>query len=233
MKILIITLQHGNEIFGEKIIDHFKGSDIDTVVANPKAYQQRERFVDTDLNRSYCRSDRKSYEERRANEVYELAKEYDFVIDIHTTTSDIDFVPILARLNSRVAQALSYLPSDNAALMEFVGIGHSLIGCIDTSISLEFNEKFAESKEALDIVQLLVNGLREDVYGEYLDKTLYHIVGTIPEEMNIDGEQNFRFSEKLDCYPFLIGEKHYKGYKGFYAVQTSLIKIRSPKSGSR
>ena len=225
MKILIVTMQHGNEIFGEKLIEYFKGSDIDTIIANPRAYKQRKRFTETDLNRSYMRSGKKSYEEMRADEIYDIAQGYDFVIDIHTTTSDVDFVSIIARLNDRVAQSLSHLPDDDVAIMEFVGAGHSLIGCIDNSISLEFNEEFAKKKKSLDIVVSLVEGLRSDTYGQYLQKTLYHITGTIPEGVSIDNEQNFKYSKAHGYYPFLVGEKHYKGYQGFYAAQTSSLDI--------
>lgn len=226
MKILIVTMQHGNEIFGEKIIDHFEGSDTDTIIANPKAYSARKRFIETDLNRSYRRNGKKSYEEERADEIYKLAQGYDFVIDIHTTTSCINFVPIIARLNRRATQALSHLPSNDVALMEFVDVGHSLIGCINNSISLEFNEEFAKNEEALNVVQLLVDGLQKNIYGTYLEKTLYHIVDTIPEGTDMKNEHNFKLSKKYGYYPFLVGEKHYKGYCGFYAVQASSVKIR-------
>ncbi len=225
MRILIVTMQHGNEVFGKKIVDHFENSDIDTVIANPKAYEQNERFIETDMNRSYHRSGKKSYEEKRADEIYRLAQKYDFVIDIHTTTSDVDFVPIIARLNDGVKQALSFLPSENVALMKFTGVVHSLIGCVDNSISLEFNEDFAKTKEALQVVESLVDGLQENTYGSSLSKILYHIVGTIPEDTNLDNEHNFIFSKNHDYYPFLIGEKHYKGYKGFYAEKTSSIQL--------
>ncbi len=225
MKILIVTMQHGNEIFGQRIIDHFKDSSVDTIIANPKAYEQKKRFIETDMNRSYQRDGQKSYEEKRADEIYELTQKYDFVIDIHTTTSNIDFVPIVARMNDRVKQALSHLPSDEIAQMEFTGVDHSLIGCVDDSISLEFNEDFAKTKEALQIVGSLVDGLQENTYGSSLNKILYHIVGTIPEDTNLDNEHNFIFSKNHDYHPFLIGEKHYKGYKGFYAEKTSSIQL--------
>jgi len=225
MKILIVTMQHGNEVFGQTIINHFNGSNIDTVIANPKAYEQRKRFIETDMNRSYNRDGQKSYEEKRADEVRELAEKYDFVIDIHTTTADIDFVPIIARLNGQVKQALSHLPGKNVAQMEFAGAEHSLIGSIDNSISIEFNEEYAKTSEALSIVAALVMGLENDTHGSSLDKTLYHITGTISEDTNIDNESNFRFSDMHKFYPFLIGEKNYKGYLGFYAKKTTQLTL--------
>jgi len=226
VKILIVVMQHGNEIFGELVMEHFRETSIDTVLANPKAHEQGERYIDTDMNRSYKRSGQKGYEEVQADRICKLAKNYDFVFDIHTTTSDIDFVPIVASLNLRTRLALSLLPCKNVAYMNFDGIEHSLIGNISPSMSLEFNENFAKKDEAMEIVIGAVDGLMKENPGAHTKKSIYQIIGIIPEKHIIgEVERNFKFSTEHQYYPFLIGEKNYHGYKGFYAHSVTEIDI--------
>ncbi|PID33302.1 hypothetical protein CR969_01470 [Candidatus Saccharibacteria bacterium] len=227
MKILIVGVQHGNEIFGAKVIDHCKQKyqSVDGVIANPRAHKENVRFCETDMNRSYNAPSISSYEEKRAAEVLELSKRYDFVIDIHTTTADMDFVPIIADYNHVVARALSFLPNEEVVKMEFPTVKNSLIGSVQNSLSLEFNEDFAESDKALEIIDDLVVGMLSEGFGEYRSKTIYHTSEIISDKADISGEKNLVYSDKLGCYPILIGEKHYVGYSGFGAKSVSRVSI--------
>lgn len=228
MKILIVTLQHGNEVFGKKVVDNYKNSNIDTIIANPKAYKEKKRFIETDMNRSFRRNPAKSYEEKRAHKLLEIAQEYDFVIDIHTTTSNVEFVPIIANTTSLIHTALSHLPSEEVALMAFNGVKNSLIGNVPNSISLEFNEDYAGQEVSMDIIRDLVDGIMSRITGQYTRKEIFEIKGTIPATMKIDkDEENFKLSSRYGFYPFLLGEKNYRDYQGFFANKKKSIKIQT------
>jgi len=89
MKILVLGGMHGNERLGIELVEMF-GRDpfvnVDAAVANPPAVARSERFIDFDLNRSFP-GDLQSpqFEQRRAAEVLELARDYDLVFDFHNT----------------------------------------------------------------------------------------------------------------------------------------------------
>ena len=99
-KILIIIYTHGEERIGYEIIEKLKAKGLDKffdcLVANPKAAEKNVRFTEVDLNRSYPgEKDSTVYEKRIAFENLEIAKKYEFVIDIHEATSGInDFISI-------------------------------------------------------------------------------------------------------------------------------------------
>lgn len=94
-KLLFIAATHGNEEFSvpvferlEKKFDKIKYS-YDWIIGNPRAYEEKVRFIDTDLNRAAPGNLESSlYEERRVAELLEIAKDYDQVIDIHGSLSD-------------------------------------------------------------------------------------------------------------------------------------------------
>lgn len=108
-KILIFGGTHGNEWTGvmavkkyaEFLKEKFKHLDLHFIHANPEAYLINKRFRDEDLNRAFQflhenRPD--SYEHKRAREIKELVDSAPcFVIDLHTTTSNMGNTIIITR----------------------------------------------------------------------------------------------------------------------------------------
>ncbi|PID32750.1 hypothetical protein CR956_00825 [Candidatus Saccharibacteria bacterium] len=225
MKILIVGVQHGNEVFGADVIEYCKDkySTVDGVLANPRAYKKGIRFCETDMNRSYNLDKASSYEEKRAIEILKMSADYDLVIDIHTTTADMEFVSIIADYNYMVARALSFVSTEPVVKMEFPTVKHSLIGSVQNSLSLEFNEDFAKTKPAMKIIDDIIEGLQTDKLGDFTNKIIYHTLDTIPEDADIEGEINLVYSQKLKCFPVLIGEKNYVGYSGFGAKTVTKV----------
>lgn len=94
MSILMIGATHGNELLGPKLYQRLlqKRSPllehIDFIIGNPRAYVQRIRYTEHDLNRSYG-VDGDSYEHERAREIEQHIErtQPDIIIDMHTTTS--------------------------------------------------------------------------------------------------------------------------------------------------
>jgi hypothetical protein len=89
-KILIIAATHGNEPVGVDIMRYLRGTlgldmaRTNFIIGNPRAYAEKRRFLDADLNRAYPGDKRSGkYEDRRAAELYALAQGYKCVIDIH------------------------------------------------------------------------------------------------------------------------------------------------------
>jgi len=118
MKVLIVGGTHGNEWTGVMIVKkyqdyftkNFPDLKLNFIHANPEAYHINKRFKDEDLNRAFGFLQEKrehSYEHHRAKEIKTLIEaEPCFVIDLHTTTSNMGETIIISHhspLNLHVA----------------------------------------------------------------------------------------------------------------------------------
>ena len=126
-KVIIFGGTHGNEWTGiyavkeyaETLKKEFPNLDIHFILANPEAFKLNRRFKDEDLNRAFqfLSEDRKnSYENQRARELKSLIdSEPCFVIDLHTTTSNMGHTVIITHdqpLNFQVGKNLTENISD-------------------------------------------------------------------------------------------------------------------------
>ncbi len=89
--VVILKKTHGNEDGGEMVVDlvinrltSISKGFLYYGVGNPLASQNRVRFVDFDLNRSYGETNPGGYEGQRAAELKPLLETADFLLDIHS-----------------------------------------------------------------------------------------------------------------------------------------------------
>jgi N-acyl-aromatic-L-amino acid amidohydrolase len=139
---------HGNELTGIYLIKRFENlpnliqrSSFETVtfIANPKAYEIGKRYLDTDLNRCFLKQDLanpalSTYEAKRALEISQIfgiggSLEADFIVDLHTTTSNMGLTVILRGLESHYIEFAAYLQS----MMPEIKILSSLISNTENS----------------------------------------------------------------------------------------------------
>lgn len=131
-RVVIVGGTHGNELTGIYLVKKFERSpdlivrssfESLTLLANPKAYEIGKRYVEIDLNRCFRRRDLEnlsmsSYEAQRAKEIYHAfgsrgSQPADFVIDLHSTTSNMGLTLILASKHPVNLQLAAYLTSVN------------------------------------------------------------------------------------------------------------------------
>lgn len=120
-KVIIYGGTHGNEWTGvvavnkyaKAFTNEFKDLELNFVHANPEAHKINRRFKDEDLNRAfqYLHENRPdSYENARAREIKGMIDEEPcFVLDLHTTTSNLGNTVIISHdepLNFQVASNL-------------------------------------------------------------------------------------------------------------------------------
>ncbi|MBP9826958.1 succinylglutamate desuccinylase/aspartoacylase family protein [Candidatus Saccharibacteria bacterium] len=221
MKILIVGCLHGDERFGSEVVEYClqKGyQDVNCVLANKLAFDKNTRFIDQDLNRSFPGDTAGNYEQRRAHELMPIIESADIVLDIHTTTSDIRMVPIVADTTPRVREVLHYSNARDIVVMGDAAIKHSLIGHARTGISLEFGLKYAQNQRALQDVVEIIEGLIEQPKQPKKMRRIFHVAGKISLETDLpEDAQNFEYVRDHNLYPFLLHEKSYKDFQGFYA----------------
>ncbi|MCB0347822.1 MAG: aspartoacylase [Bdellovibrionales bacterium] len=106
--VVIVGGTHGNEKTGVNLIRHLKNDwmnpyhsfEISFVEGNPKAIVNNLRYIDHDLNRSFNETLNDSvYEKQRVLELHAEVKnpETTFVIDLHTTTSNMGVTWIFSK----------------------------------------------------------------------------------------------------------------------------------------
>ena len=115
MKMAIVGATHGNELTGVEVCkileDRSYKHQFKTFIGNPKALEERTRYVDSDLNRSYSDAfETVGYEKERSAQMrQEIEGQYDFLMDIHSTTSNMGLTLILTQIDEVSLKAACYV----------------------------------------------------------------------------------------------------------------------------
>ena len=126
-KVLLSAGIHGNEKTGIFLIKKFKKNPdllyrknftTETLLINTKAIELNRRYYEIDLNRCFdLDSDRSesSYEQDLAKKIYQQVKEQeiDFVLDFHTSTSNMGLTLLLSNDRPFNLQLAAYLAAKN------------------------------------------------------------------------------------------------------------------------
>lgn len=128
-RLLIVGGTHGNELTGVYLIKKFaefpnliqrSTFEILTLLANPQAMAAGKRYQDKDLNRCFSPEDLANphltnYEEIRAKQISQdiQQKEVDFIIDLHSSTSNMGLTLILDGKHPFLLNLAAYLTSIN------------------------------------------------------------------------------------------------------------------------
>lgn len=137
-RVAIVGGTHGNELTGAYLIKHFDHAPdlvqrptfaTVTLLGNPRAFQAITRYVEKDLNRSFLSKDLENhhlnrYEEIRAKEICQILGNkkqplVDFIVDIHSTTSNMQFTIIIGDYDPLVLKLVAYLSSINPLIKVF------------------------------------------------------------------------------------------------------------------
>ncbi len=232
VELAVVCCLHGDEVFGEQIFRHYQEllgskSGLRLILANEEAFRKGVRYIDDDLNRSFPGSTSGNHEAKLATEMMPIIKDARFVLDIHTTTSDIEMTPIVCSLNRDVKKALNLTTSKEIAKMGKQIANHALIGQVNAGISLEFNEEYAKTGKALTEMVNVIEGLLGGKQNQPIQRRVFQISGTIPLTDNLPEEtQNFSKVASLGIYPFLLHERAYnKAHQGFAAPSYTSVEI--------
>lgn len=218
-QLTVVGCQHGNERFGKVVIDDVHADtglsvQVRTILANERAYELNRRWIDTDLNRSFNRSDISGHEADIAPSLLAECKKSQYILDIHTTKADERFIPIVTNLTKGVRYILSHLEAENVAFIKAAEAPHSLIGNHPAAVSLEFGEEYSESDKAAHIAMNAIKGVLSGEYGDYRSKRIYEIDSLIPNtsERLPDGLKSGDFSTIHDGYVLMPRATTYQGF---------------------
>lgn len=234
MKILLIGATHGNETLGvslyERIINKhpFMLDSIDFIIGNPRAFAQKIRFTEHDLNRCY-RVGGDTYERRRAVEIEQRIRmtQPDIVLDIHTTTCEQKSCLIVHNLNG-VAKLRMLRAShiDTILKMHYM---QDIAILADNIIGYEIPVSQINDETIEKIIQDIEYFIDQKTYES--KKQLFTVTDKIfKNEITQSQASTFKNFEKhnLGFVPVLTGENSYKkqtDYIGFKANDEGIVTV--------
>ena len=126
--VVIVGGTHGNELTGIHLVQSWKKNQrekdfsdfsVDYLIANTEARTAKKRYLEHDLNRCFKKIDLEnpslnSLEQTRAKEINQLlgpkgAAKTDFILDLHTSTANMQINIVLTRIDPFHLQLAAYL----------------------------------------------------------------------------------------------------------------------------
>ncbi len=227
--ITVVGCLHGNEYLGLRVFESFKKqqmnySSVQFILANESAMTADRRYIEQDLNRSFPGYVDGNHEQKLAAELLPHVLSSRFVLDLHTTTSNIFMTPIVTNLDEDTCRIINFCQSREIALIEPPFADASLVGQCRAGVSLEYNHRYAETAEAVADVFRILNALIHNRAAEAFPRQIFHVQkSTSPSLILPSDVKNFVFSSLLGGYPFLVGERAYPN--GLLATKRSEAKL--------
>lgn len=227
--VCIVGHLHGHEVFGSTIFNHYVDRIASTpgltiILANTAAMARNERFIDQDLNRAFPGDPRGDVEQRLAAELMDITAGYDYVLDVHTTTSPMTGVAIVPNLSDATKAIVNAFPYKEIIVMEETLTAKALIGNVANAVSIEWNDAFASTPEALSHVTTAVDQLLSGEPPHNSERTTYKVVGTIDKTVVLpEDAKNFVAIPELNITPFLLHEASYTTHQGFNVTATGTV----------
>lgn len=232
---------HGDEKSGWEAIKKLRNSDynfnkpVKVVLANEKAYEKDQRFVDVDMNRVFPGDpDSDRYEERVAAELLEEVGDLK-IIDLHSTASEDAPFAIVEYPSDSQLEMLRSLGLDEVADMTHVGAKNPELEFVAAEVS-EKSENPGEDAYEILVNFLAAEGVIDSEY-ELSEPEIFRVYET-EEGKNFEFiAQNFQkveegevFAKKKDeqkvadedFYPVLMSTDGYEEMIGFKAKKEDI-----------
>jgi hypothetical protein len=248
-RILLINL-HGTEHLAARVMHHIQTErkdllpHVDYICGNPRAAaanpQQRYTNEDktdgergTDLNRSFnFNKTPKTYEEKRAVELFPLIKAYDYVFDLHTTTTSAGSSQRFGITTQADAEeiriAIAASPIERVVVIPQSGT--YMTDVIKQAMAFEFNQEYACTAKGIGEIVSTIDVLVGNKKPSPQPREFFYVERPIPraEDPGMD-TPNFELC-KDGYYPVLLGDNSYrkdptKPYVGFAATKKETITL--------
>lgn len=215
VKFVLVCCLHGDEPFGRKAFRYFeknaaKFGSFKLILAHPEALSQKQRYIVSDLNRSFPGRKNGNVEEKIAYRMMREIPESAYLIDLHTTITEIQFAPIITTLNNYTKKLLNLCPSDHIIHVHKSLNRSSLIGQFEKGLSVEINRNYAKTDEALERVVQLVEGLIQGKRRKKRERKVFQVDGVIAKSIKLPKKvTNFEKIRGLGVYPVLYHKHSY------------------------
>ncbi|WP_305419595.1 aspartoacylase [Photobacterium leiognathi] len=212
--VAVVGGTHGNEFSGIYLLKKWQSTpqslvrgsfSVETVFANPKAFDENKRYVDHDLNRQFGLHDLanfelSSYEQSRAKALNEQIgpkgnAKSDFIIDLHNTTSNMGHSLILLQSDQFNRQLGAYvkekMPDAVVVFEDHTSVDDHLFVC---SIAKQ-GVIIEVGPQPQSVIRQDVLDWMEDMTGHILD--FVHLYNTNKIPVLADSYDAYRYEETL------------------------------------
>jgi len=209
--VLLVGGTHGNELTGVHLIQRWmkneseiqrSGLTSSVLLANTEAIKQNRRYIDADLNRQFAQeslldSDVDHSEAIKAKELSRFVSEgsgKDFIIDLHTTTANMDVTLVVNDHSKLALKAATYVKEH----MSGVTIMHQVVNKEDDSFLISLGHMGGIIVEVGPVAQGLLNA---DAF-EKTRLAVEHILDYLSQQLRSDivlpaSVAAFQFIEKI------------------------------------
>jgi hypothetical protein len=179
------------------------------------------------MNRSFNSDDVNDYEKSITKNLLNRIKGdgYDYVLDLHTTTTRVGCCMLISELNKTTERIISAAIGIDTVIKLPADIAHhSLIGVVKGAVSIECYEPLAGSEKVLFKLVEMVERLLVGMQLEQRTVDMFEVDEYITESQS-EYTQRDNFEEHKGKYPILVGGKLGRTYSGFLASKKVQIKL--------
>ena len=229
--VTVVCSLHGEEVFPAKIFEYLKKNldqypGLKIILAHEEALKKGVRFFDTDLNRSFPGKKDGNYEERLAYQIKKEIKNCKYLIDLHTSVTDIQLTPIVTKINRKTKRIINLQKSAQIIYVKKPLAGQALIGQINNGVSLECGRQHTKGPAMMRSILQLINDLIHDKKRKPRARKIFTVTGTLSKSTPIPkNAKNFKYIKALKIYPILYHKDAYRHIHCLAATKMKQIKI--------
>lgn len=219
----VVVCLHGDEPYGLEV-ERELSNKMKTIIGNPIALEEKKRFLESDLNRIFPGKKEGDYEEKRAVEILEEIKEFEYIIDVHSSSSNVELFGIITKPDKKKIEFAKSLGLKRLVIMEKnISEGKSMIDNVECGISLEIgpHEKEGNAEKVIDSINKFLNSNESsneiETYvvfdiikaDDFKEAKINNFIPVKKGEIIATGEKE-KIAE-FDFIPVLVNERSYDG----------------------
>ncbi|GBE20197.1 MAG TPA: hypothetical protein ENG87_00065 [Candidatus Pacearchaeota archaeon] len=235
MNVAIVCCLHGNERYGLEVV---KGLLIPLpfFIGNIRALIENKRFIDCDLNRVFPGRQDGDYENRRAYKLVEKLSNFDYVLDLHSSSNHCPLFGIITRPNEEKINLAKKMKLKRLVIMpERVVGGKALIDFVKCGISLEIGPH-NKKRNINEVVNVINNLFQEE--NKSSDLKIFEFIKKVDKncekvliknfekvkkgQLIAEGSTGKKQFAEFDFIAVLVNEKAYKDLLCFGCKQVNL-----------
>jgi len=224
--IAILGCVHGNETYSIRLFRYLKNSlklekgQVDCYLVNERAYERGVRFIESDLNRSF-NLEKSTYESELSKKIKLELKKYDYIIDLHSTSSNTPPFLIFTKRELKEEGFPQIFGIKKLVLVP--DAKYSLINQFNRAVSIEISSCKSTNHQTKNAKKYITNALaRLNMIDKRIKKQNFHewfiFVESTPKEERLKDFKLTKFNGEF-YYPTLTGEIEYSNcflLKKFY-----------------
>ena len=234
--VLLVGGTHGNELTGIHLVEQWKKKQkerqlqdftLSYLIGNPSAQKENKRYIDHDLNRCFKLEDLnnsslQSYEQQRAKEINQLIgpkgnSKTDFIIDLHTSTANMQTNIVITKIDRFHLQLAAYLQQVLKDVVitsevEIMNDHHFLNSIAEKRIVIEIGP-IAQGSIEYPIYQMTEKALQASLnFVEFYNQPLEHKLPETIEIMSYYDKLKFPLDQSgnitASVHPNLVGKAY-------------------------